>query len=293
MIALLFIAWRTRSRAVSFLRLLAFLTFASTLASLACARRANAEMTTSAMRVGRDLLPLVRELDGAATVSLNGERITLEYDGTTRSVREVLDAAEESCRLGGVGGGDGQLGIHRRGDDDEGVVMCFAKGARSAASLAEQVAAFADTSDLGAFGKLRYVYARKEANGGAAALVATTEDSFRLDSLAARDAAHDAPGSDDPSLPRPSASVRFLSAQIEGASYGTRGYRTRRTPDAVRAEYDAAMLARGFTVVEIPARKTSAYSKDGVLVTLATAIDTNGDTLVSIGTMGADDRRSK
>jgi hypothetical protein len=289
MIALLLIAWpRTRSRAFSLVRLFAFLAFASTLLSLVCARRANAEMTTHAMRVGRDLLPLVRELDGAATVSLNGERITLKYDGTTRSVREVLDAAEESCRLGGV---DDRLGIHRRGDDDEGVVMCFAKGTRTSSSLAEQVTAFADTNDLGAFGKLRYVYARKEARGGAAALVATTEDSFRLDSLSS-DPMTDAAGADDPSLPRPSSSVRFLSAQIEGAAYGTRGYRTRRTPDAVRAEYDAAMLARGFTVVDHTVQKTSAYSKDGVLVTLATSIDKNGDTLISLGTMGADDRRA-
>lgn len=287
MIVLLFIAWRSR-RAASVMRLLAFLTFVSTLLSLACARRANAEMTTHAMRVGRDLLPLVRELDGAATVSLNGERITLEYDGTTRSVRAVLDAAEESCRLGGV---DAQLGIHRRGNDDEGVVMCFARGARSAATLIDQVAAFADTNDLGAFGKLRYVYARREGDG-AAALVAATDDSFRLAALSgdARANAADAAGSDDAALPRPRSSVRFLTARIEGTAYAARGYRTHLSAGVVRAEYDEAMLARGFTVVTMPARKTSAYAKGGVLVTFATSLDGNGDTLVSIGTMGADVR---
>lgn len=310
MLAFLFFAWRSRSarttRAFALLRVLAFLTVASTLISLACARRAKAEMATNAVKVGRDLLPIVQELGGAATVSLNGQRVILKYDATTRTVRQVLDSAEETCRQGGVEGGVRSLtdrdkpflslpdlGIVRSGNDDEGLVMCFAKGENTRATLKDQVAALVDTSDLGSLGKLRYVYARTEGKGkGSAALVALTEDSFRLDALDANVVGgEDSPGSDDPSLPRPPSSTRFLSALIEGAPYATRGYRTRLPADEVRATYDGAMLARGFTTVEMPAKKTSAYSKDGVLVTFATALDKNGDTLVSIGTMGADDHR--
>jgi hypothetical protein len=309
-------ASKTLRRIKGAMRALAVVFVLTTLLSVAAARRASAEMAQTGMRVGKDLMPLVGVLGGSSTISLNGQKIVMKYDGSKMPVKEVLDAAEAACRNGGVRAGtldptatpeaqrekpkDAEsallritdLGIVRSGDDREGLVLCFAKGSQSRASLTEQLDSLEQTGDLGALGKMRYVYARKEGQG-TAVLAAVTDDSFKLDALRpSREG--DNEGSDDHTLPRPKDSTRFLSAVLDGTPYAVRGYRTHASEEAVRTEFDAAMFARGFTTLEIETNdgaKSNAYLRDGVMVTLAISKDRNGDTLVSLGSMGADDRR--
>ena len=89
---------------------------------------------------------------------------------------------------------------------------------------------------------------------------------------------------------------RLEPAVLEGTPYATRGYRTKTSEDAVRQTFEAGMLDRGFTALEAETKdgtKGNAYLKDGVMVMLAVSKDRNGDTLVSVGSMGSDDRHAE
>lgn len=292
------------SRVKGAIRAAAVVGFMMTVASLAAARHAKAELAATGMRIGKDLMPLVRELGDASTVSLNGQRILVEYRGSKTPVREVLDEAEAACREGGVTAprvdatSDKNplvklvdFGVMRTGDDRQGLVLCFAKGSLTQGELQEQLRELEEHGNLGSLGKMRYVFARQDGEG-TAVLAALTEDSFDMNALQPNPES-DSPGSDDPSLPRPRDSVRFLTAQVEGTPYAVRGYRTRIAEDVVRRELDAQMLERGFTGVELEMKdgaKSNGYLRDGVVVVLGVAKDKGGDTLVSLGSLGADDR---
>lgn len=278
------------------LRAAAVLAFFSLVFTFAGARHARAELARTSTRIGRDLLPIADLLAGGTSLTLNGEKMLLRYDGSTKGVREVLDAAEEACRNGDVKGNVmGRLvdmGVLRGGDDEEGVVLCFARGEGTPDSLRAQVERLKQTKDLGSLGKMRYVYAKKE-RGGSAVLAAITEDSFRLDAFRAGTTG-DAPGSDDPALPRPKDGVRAFSAVLEGTPYAARVYRTRANEDDVKATYIAEMAARGFTAIEAKTkdgRASIGFQRDGVMVIVATAKDRDGTLLVSVGTIGVDPLR--
>lgn len=316
MFVLLLKAWSKKrsgslrmKRAKGMMRAALVLAVMTTALSLLGARRARAELAQAGLRVGKDLMPLVNVLGGASTVSLNGQKVLMKYDGSKMPVREVLDAAEAACRAGGVrapvqDAKDARakdlesailrmadFGVMRTGDDREGLVLCFAKGEGTPDTLRAQIEELQKTGDLGSLGKMRYVYARRDGNA-TAVLAAITDDSFSIDAFKANPET-DAPGTDDPALPRPKGSVRFLSAAIEGTPYATRGYRTRLPEDDVRADFDRGMVARGFTTLEVESKnglRTNAYLKDGVMVTFAAVKDKSGDTLVSIGSLGADQR---
>ncbi len=313
MFVLLLKAWskkrsgsRRLQRVKGVMRAALVLAVMTTAISLIGARRARAELAQVGLRVGKDLMPLVDVLGGASKVSLNGQKILIKYDGSTKPVREVLDAAEAACREGGVRAPShdtrakdletailrvADFGVMRTGDDREGLVLCFAKGEGTPDDLRTQIDELQKTGDLGSLGKMRYVYARRDGDA-TAVLAAITDDSFSIGAFEANPET-DAPGSDDPALPRPKRSVRFLSAELEGTPYATRGYRTRLPEDEVRADFDRGMVERGFTALAIDAKsglRTNAYLKDGVMVTFATVKDRSGDTLVSIGSLGADPR---
>ena len=293
------------SRVKGAVRAAAFLGTTLTVVSLLSARHAQAEMARAGMRLGSDLMPLVHERGDASTVSLNGQKIMMTYHGAETPVSEVLDKAEEACRAGGVKAphvetappkGDPLLkiadfGVMRTGDDRAGLVLCFAKGSMTKESLTEQLQELEKTGDLGSLGKMRYVYARRE-NNQTAVLAAITEDSFDLKAMdPSREG--DAPNTDDGGLPRPRNSVRFLQAQIDGTPYAVRGYRTRASEAEAHADVDKGMAERGFKSVEVELKdgtKATGYLKDGVVVTLSVGKDKSGETLVSLGSLGADDR---
>lgn len=297
-------AGKRLARVKGAIRAAAVLGFMLTIASLAAARHAKAELAATGMRIGKDLMPLVRELGDASTVALNGQRIMIKYSGSKTPVREVLDHAEAACREGGVTAPRVDVtaeknpllklvdfGVMRTGDERQGLVLCFAKGSMSKGELQDQLKELEEHGNLGSLGKMRYVFARQDGEG-TAVLAALTEDSFDMNALQPNPEG-DSPGSDDPSLPRPRESVRFLTAVVEGTPYAVRGYRTRIAEDVVRAELDAQMLERGFTGVEIETKdgtKSNGYLRDGVVVVLGVAKDKTGETLVSFGSLGSDPR---
>lgn len=284
------------------MRAAAVVAFMSFVFTFAGARHARADFAKATVKIGHDLVPLADVLAGATTISLNGQKMMLRYDGSTKKVAEVLDAAEEACRAGDVKAPNvgmsadrtlsvSDLGVLRGGDDDEGAVLCFARGADTPEGLLAQLDRFKHTKDLGSLGKMRYVYAKKE-RGGSVVLAAITDDSFRLDAMNAS-ATADAPGSDDPAIPRPPGSTRIFSAVLEGTPYAARVYRTRASERDVKAAYEGAMLERGFTMTEVKAKSADrpggiGFERDGVIVILATTKDRDGSLLVSVGSIGAE-----
>lgn len=288
------------------LRAAAVVAILSLLLTMVLARRARADLAATSTRIGRDLAPLADVLGGATTIALNGQKMMLRYDGSPKKVVEILDAAEQACRAGEVKAPRvdpesvpladralrlADLGVVRGGNDDEGAVLCFARGADTPDSLLAQLDRLTQTNDLGSLGKMRYVYAKKE-RGGSAVLAAVTDDSFRLDAL--RPAAdRDAPGSDDPLLPRPLGSVRLFSGVLEGTPYASRVYRTRAADADVKEAFEKEMLERGFEAISVTTKdgkSSTGFQRDGVMVIFGTVTDRDGSVLVSVGTIGVDAR---
>lgn len=279
------------------------------------ARKARADFAKTSVRIGRDLMPLAATFSdgfaGMTTLSINGQKMLIRYDASSKSVRDVLDAAEETCRAGDVKAPRlnaesidptnmseralrlADLGVVRGGNEDEGAVLCFAKGAETPDGLLAQLEKLGKTNDLGALGKMRYVFAKKEKKG-TAVLAAISDDSFRLDALRST-ATEDAPGTDDALLPRPTDSVRLFSAVLEGTPYASRVYRTRVDEGEVKRVFEGDMVARGFQSVTVAPKDGrpggTAFVRDGVMVVFATTKDRDGSVLVTVGTIGADPRR--
>jgi hypothetical protein len=276
------------------------------------AKKARADFAKTSMGIGRDLMPLADVIGSATKLSLNGQKMLIRYDASAKSVGQVLDAAEDACRLGEVKAPRlnadsidptsaaeralrlADLGVIRGGNDEEGAVLCFAKGAETPDGLLAQLEKFSQTNDLGALGKMRYVYAKKEQKG-TAVLAAISDDSFRLDALRST-VSEDAPGSDDPILPRPKDSVRLFSGVLEGTPYASRIYRTHADEEDVKRAFVGGMRERGFrsvTVAPTAGRPgATAFVREGVMVIFGTTRDRDGSVLVTLGTIGADPTRA-
>jgi hypothetical protein len=168
----------------------------------------------------------------------------------------------------------------------EGVILCLAKN--GAASAVDALRAFGETMDLGALGKLRYVYARPDGAGRTHVLTVWTEGSFRVGRLLSE--AEGRVPEDTHLVPRPPASRFLFDARIRETQYGVRVYRTDVAVADVAAFYDEAMARRGWDIVKppVPGGETRGYSNEGVVVVMGALVDKdNGGTLVSLAEIGA------
>ena len=278
---------------------------------LACnVHTARAEMVDDTFAIGRDLLPLADVLTEPHRVNLNGEHAWIDVSATPLSVKEVLDRYETACHAGGVKDWNESLGIEagkldldkmdlglvRNEKDGEGVVLCFVKSP-GAAGLLQRVKAFVASGDLGELGKVRYAFARATPHGSSVVTV-WTDGRFDLNAVIGKRGGE--PGSDDPDLPRPDASRRIVSAGIEGTEYWTRVYATHDAPLEATANYESAMLDRGWLRVnpqpQNPENTARGYLKEGHVVIVGAAErrspDESGEvpkeTLVSISELGGD-----
>jgi hypothetical protein len=172
-----------------------------------------------------------------------------------------------------------------RGGGD-GIVLCLLKGKKTPDTLREASHLFGVTHDLGALGRLRYVYA-KTAGGKTLVLTVWTEDSFKLDALFPPSG--DAPGHDPPEMARPPQATRLMSVDVPETPFGVYVYRSAEGAQAVTAFYDKKMEAIGYTIVDPPGdnQVNHGYFKDGVMFTVATGRGPDGATIVSVGEMAA------
>src|SRR5262249_42086816 len=132
------------------------------------------------------------------------------------------------------------------GEGDEGSVMCFVRGDEMKPSASEAFTTLMQTGELGALGKVRYAYAKKNAKTGKTLLLtAWTESKFNLYQMLANGKT-DAIGEDFPEIPRVPNSVRAIAARAEGTPYAINVYKTTDRPEATLAFYDGAMKERGW-----------------------------------------------
>lgn len=285
-------------------RAFAYLAVTGTVFGIFSVKLARAELQEQSLVIGRQMMDLARASNHEVThITFNGEKMFLGSSVSEEPAKNVLDRYEAHCKatpgqptagwgdiekLGGQkidGAAEMPAGLMRSGDDDEGSVICFVRGAETRATTEEAFKTFAATGELGAFGKLRYAYAKKTPTGRTLILTAWTDEKFNIGHMMPKPGV-DAPGEDFPELPRVPNSTRALSARAEGTPYALNVYKTADSTSKVLAFYDKEMVSRGFQGFDPEldeAREGGGgrtYVKDGVVLTVATKLDPTGNFVV-------------
>jgi hypothetical protein len=286
-------------------RVFAYFSVTAAVFSAFSVKSARAEMQEQTLAIGRQMMELARASNHDVTpITLNGEKMYLASSVSEEPAKNVLDRYESHCKAdpGQPAAGWKDIeklaekavenaprgtptGLMRAGDDAEGTVLCFVRGAETKATVEEAFRTFAETGELGAFGKLRYVYAKKTPTGRTLILTAWTDAKFNLGRMMPK-AGVDAPGEDFPELPRVPSSTRAISARAEGMPYGLNIYKTTEAPSKVLAFYDKEMVRLGFQGFDPEMDEARdggmgrTYVKDGVVLTVATHVEPAGNFVV-------------
>jgi hypothetical protein len=256
--------WRVKKIA----RLVAYTAVVSLGIGLVAVRSVYGDVKSSALSLGHELGKL-GDVGTKRPLRLNGEPIFIVSTTEDASVTEVLNQTEARCKAGSAGmaaelehlsealkqqlpadvSGSRAAGILRETSGDSGVVACLVRDdgqpAGGLGKLAGNLGEMMRSGDLGALGRLRYVFAEKTRSGRTHVVAAWTEGPFNLFALVPG-AGVDAPGSDPAQAPRPPRSQRILSADVEGVPYGVRVYDSASTPAEVVGVYDREMAALGW-----------------------------------------------
>ncbi len=132
------------------------------------------------------------------------------------------------------------------GNDSKGGVAALDYGDKlTLAGLKERMKRFTDAGDLGAIGRLRYVYYEKTAKGGTRFLTAWTDEKFQLAHLLPTDN-KDAEGADLEGVPRFPGTVRVLSAEERGMPQRVVVYDGAGSPETAELFYRARMTTLGW-----------------------------------------------
>ncbi len=284
-------------------------------ASFCSLRSAHAEVRNNTITVGRQMAELARGTQSEVNrLSINGQSMYVGSALAEGSVKDVLDRYEAHCRanpgepasswkeLANKPGGEklkdtafGSDGVMRTEQGDEGTVVCFTRGEDTKPTALEAMKAFAATGELGALGKLRYVYTKKTDKGNTLVLTAWTESKFNLAELTPEEG-KDVAGRDFDHAPRFPGSTRVLATQLEGTPYGINVYKTGAKVGEVLGWYDGEMKKRGwfgFDPTDLLAESDDdkkglgrLYEKDGVVLTVGAHVEPDNGTFVSIGLAG-------
>lgn len=273
---------------------------------------ARAEARNRTLELGREMLDFAQARNHDVTpMTLNGQTIYLGSSVSDDAPDTILDRYEGACKADpgqpAMGWKDVEKanhgpvkdappitsGVMRAGDGTgaEGSVVCFVRGENTKPSVGEAFQSFMQTGELGALGKLRYVYAKKsEQSGRTLVLTAWTDSKFNFREMMPEDG-KDVPGTDFPELPRVPHSVRALSATSEGLPYGVNVYKTTDGPATTLAFYDTEMVKagwRGYNPEMTEAKhggQGRTYVKEGVVLTVGTKVGPEGN-FVALGLAG-------
>lgn len=271
---------------------------------------ARAEMRRGTLELGREMMHLAQPTNHSVTpITINGQTMYMGSSISDDAPALVLDRYENVCKSDpgqpGLGWKDiekqnggpvkdapsiASSGFMRAGNDEEGTVVCFVRGDKTGATVQESFNSFMQTGELGALGKLRYVYAKKTKNGHTHVLTAWTESKFNMAEMMPEEG-KDAPGADFPEIPRVPNGVRALSASAEGLPYGVNVYKTSDAPAKTLAFYDQEMVKRGWLGYNPEMKEDEdggqgrAYVREGVVLTVATKIQPEGN-FVALGLAG-------
>lgn len=276
-------------------------------------KAARAEMKQTSLSIGRDMLQYVQATHHSVTpMSVNGQMMYLGSSVSDDAVDTVLDKYDDACKkdpgqphlgwkdvpLPNEAGGNAKRadapdlvskGVMRSGvEGKEGSVLCFMRGEETKPSTQEAWTSFMQTGELGALGKVRYVYAKKTNDGRTLVLTAWTESKFNLNDMIPEEG-KDSAGADFPQIPRVPNSVRALSAHAEGRPYGVNVYKTTDSPAQTLAFYDKHMVTDGWRGVapEMDPKEGygHSYVKEGVVLTVGISQQKEGN-FVALGLAG-------
>lgn len=274
--------------------------------------RANAELREQSLSLSQELLPIADLLQDATALRINGEVIHFSMTVVENTnVKRVLDRVQAQCEKnpgplaqqslallkslpqslpGSAALGElmSNLVVTRQESEGQGAVLCFSgDGSPADPAFAEK---FAETRDLSALGRLRYVMAGQGSTAQheqhtTRVISLWTEGQFRLESLAVPDSG-DAPGSDSALIPRPPRATRLFSAETVGAPYAVRIYETDAPEAEVLAFYDARMTAYSQLTMAGYERTARAYIKDAQPLLLQLT-QRDSKTVVTLSELGA------
>lgn len=277
---------RTGKRIGGVRRVIAYGIVMSLVIGLVALKKAEASSAEAIKGLSRDLLSLKDVLGDGSSLRINGETVHVAVTPTKGSVKETLDRVENNCKENAGVLGSLSAGIARSGNDDEGAVVCIVRSESSPKDLAAALQEFSRTQDLGAIGKMRYVYAKRIPKGGAQLMTAWTDERFSFNALSPSSAGGDAPGADSAIVPRLPGSRRLLTAEVQGTSYAVRIYSVPGSVAEVLARYDTLMKERGFVPLRGDPRGERGYLLDGLLVTMVAEAAESGVT-VSFAELGS------
>jgi hypothetical protein len=259
---------------------------------------AVADVRTQSLELGRKLADVKDLLPGANEFRLNGQSVYMSSTTTNESLKTVLDRFQGHCEksraleapswgasvtAGTAGGAPPELsnahfGIMRTEDEvaGDGVVMCFT-GDDGPKALLSALEEFRNTSDLHAFGNVRYVHASRQKDETLVQSV-WTDGSFKLDALIGTPG-RDSAGSDFANLPRPINATRTLTAEGVGTPYAVRMYTSTSTAEEVLSAYEKKMENDGWIWVKSPDVGLETNRMDGRWFT---RLDTGDQAVVSV-----------
>jgi hypothetical protein len=283
---------------------------------------ARAEVGDQSLVIGRQMVTLANSTKNEIhKVSMNGQTMYFASQVSEEPAEKVLGRYEEHCRMNAaqsptdwkelaataekaqatIGanteGAAKSGGVLRSGDREEGTVMCFVRSSTSKGTMVEALGALEKTGDLGAFGQLRYVYAKRTDHGRTHILAAWTTDKFNVDEMFPPDDDKDAAGHDFKELPRPEGAVRTFSLHLDDAPYGVNIYESSgQSPDQVAKAYDTRLQKEGWFALDLegPGKRAAEnmkgvtgrmYTKDGVMMTVVSHVE-HGKTVTGLGIGG-------
>lgn len=259
------------------LRLLGFLLVSSAFSLAWMGRALGREVGQVVLHGGGALwgLGASHRAGGVQRLWLNGAELFLQSGTVNAPLERVLDEAHSACAVQGVAAPERlrQLlsldGVVDERNSREGTVACFeGEGVFDFAVLSTRLQQAAKSGRLGSLGRLRLVHARRESEERTAVLSVWSEGELDVpDMFPARG---DAPGSDDPELPRPPAARRGLSAIHDQVALPLVAYRSELTLDELQAQYAVLLEQRGFTVDRPPAPAVGS-AREAVLWTVRSA----------------------
>ncbi|MET0793503.1 MAG: hypothetical protein ABW061_18420 [Polyangiaceae bacterium] len=318
-----------RTRLAGVARVAAYLALINLGISYLLMRSAYAGAERAVQRLGSQLTKQLgsQVLGEPQAVSVNGQLLLLAAKETELSVKAVLDQFDAHCEAhsGGLRAefekipgfeqrklalpeamrDPGRIGIirsdagHTSDAETEAHLVCIAqpRDGGGLVGLLKRVNEFMATGDASRIGDMRYVAARKQANGKTQVIAIWTEGKFNIEAMFPDQG--DAPGTDAPDFPRPPNAVRSFSAFVPDHPYAVRFYDSTEPQARVLSFYDQELTKAGWTTrpssmtedgPELHGAGVRAYTRGGRAVAVSAQQDGPGQTGVSVIELGRMER---
>ena len=210
------------------------------------ARAGSQHARDEMLAVGADMIRMPERPGGdqPERVLFNGAELTVNRGRSSKSVADVLAAAEKACSAG-RDATSAPAAAFRGGDEDRGFVACLDPALDPDRGLADRVRGLSGDEAIAT--PIAYVYAEWR-SGSTHFIGLQSSQPVDLRSLFPRQA--DAPGRDPEALPRPDTSRRALSLRVDGQPYEAAVYLDgERGLDELVAHYEEALPHSGWTEV--------------------------------------------